>query len=471
VVKRWKRAVVIGAGPNGLAAAIVLAREGLAVEVIEAADTVGGSCRSAELTLPGFVHDVCAAIHPMAAGSPFFRTLPLHEHGLEWVHPEAPLAHPLDDGTAVMLERSPEATAENLGPDAATYLRLMKPLVRDWPSLADDLLAPVRLPRHPVLLAKFGWQALRSAEALARSRFRGERARALFAGLAGHSMLRLDAVASASFGLVLAAAGHAVGWPVVRGGSQKLMDALASYFRSLGGHIQTGRPVDSLDGFSPDTLMLADIAPRELLRIGGPRLPRIYRRVLQHYRHVTAAYKLDYALTAPIPWTAPACRRAATLHLSGSLAETAASERAAWNGRVAERPLVLLAQQSLFDPSRTPAGRHTLWAYCHVPNGCEVPMESRIEAQIERFAPGFRKLVLARSVHGPRALEAYNPNLVGGDINGGAPDIFQFFIRPSLRLYATPLHNLFLCSAATPPGGGVHGMCGYYAAEVALRAA
>jgi phytoene dehydrogenase-like protein len=465
-------AVVVGSGPNGLAAAITFAQAGKSVLVLESRDTIGGGCRSAELTLPGFVHDVCSAIHPLGLGSPFFRTLPLHEHGVEWVHPPAPVAHPLDDGTAVLVERSVQETARGLGPDSGSYERLMAPLVADWDRLAPELLGPLRPPRHPIAMARFGLQAIRSARGLAEARFRGERARALFAGIAGHAILPLERRATAAIGLVLGTVAHAVGWPLPRGGSQRIADALASYLRTLGGTIATGSPVESLDALPPSRAVLLDVTPRQLLRMAGDRLRGLYRRQLEAYRYGPAAFKLDYALSGPVPWRARDCGRAATVHLGGTLAEIAASEAAVGEGGHPERPYVLLAQQSLFDPSRAPAGKHTVWAYCHVPNESTFDMADRVEAQIERFAPGFRDLVLARSVLTPARLQEHNANYVGGDINGGAQDLRQMFARPALRVvpYSTPVRGLYICSSSTPPGGGVHGMCGHHAARAALRA-
>jgi len=464
-------AVVVGAGPNGLAAAIVLARAGCAVLVVEAGESVGGGTRSAALTLPGFVHDVCSAIHPLGAGSPLFQTFPLDRFGLEWIQPPVPLAHPLDDGTAVLLERTVEATAAGLGPDASAYRRLMAPLVADADRILRFILGPFRIPRHPLALARFGLTALRSAVGLASEQFEGERARALLAGLAAHSMLPLERSPSAAVGLVLAMLGHTAGWPLPRGGSQHIADALAAYVRSLGGEIVTGRPVRALDELPPCRAVLLDLTPRQVLAIAGQRFPAGYRRWLERYRYGPGVYKMDWALAGPIPWRAPECQRAATVHLGGTLDEIAAAERAVAAGRHPERPFVILAQPSLFDTSRAPAGRHTAWAYCHVPNGSRVDMTERIEAQVERFAPGFRDLILARSVARPADLEQYNPNYVGGDINGGLQDLRQLFTRPAPRLnpYTTPDPRLYICSASTPPGGGVHGMCGYWAARAALR--
>jgi phytoene dehydrogenase-like protein len=455
--------VVVGSGPNGLAAAIVLARAGREVTVLEAEDTVGGGCRSAELTLPGYVHDVCSTVHTLAAGSPMLRDLPLPE----LVQPEVPLAHPLDDGTAVVALRSVAETAAGLGVDARAYARLFEPLARE--ELFDAVLGPLRLPPHPVLMARFGLGAVRSAIGLARSRFAGERARALFAGCAAHSMLPLSAPASAAYGMMLLAGAHAVGWPVARGGSQRITDALIGVLRSHGATVESGRRVTSLDQLSGE-LVLLDVTPRQLLRMTD-RLPPRYRRGLERFRYGPGVFKLDWALDGPIPWTAPEARRAGTVHLGGTLAEIAASEAAVTRGEHPERPFVLLAQATVCDPTRAPAGKHTGWAYCHVPNGSTRDMTAAIEAQVERFAPGFSRLILARSAHDSREVERRNANHVGGDINGGLLDWRQLFTRPVARPvpYSTPLPGVFLCSSSTPPGGGVHGMCGYWAAQAALR--
>jgi len=464
-------AIVVGSGPNGLAAAVVLARAGLSVRVLEAADTIGGGARSAELTLPGFVHDVCSAIHPLGAASPLFRMLPLQEHGVEWIEPSAALAHPFDDGTAALLERSPEAAAPALGEDERRWRRLFAPLARDAEPLLDEVLAPLHVPSHPLTLARFGARAALSATALARLSFRDAKARGLFAGLAAHSMLPLARPPSAAFGLMLGLLGHSVGWPFPRGGSQRLSDGLASYLRSLGGEIETGHRVESLAELQGTRPVLLDVSPRGLLALAGDRLPSRYRRGLERYRYGPGVFKLDLALDGPIPWRAEECTRAGTVHLGATLEEIAASEAAAWRGKIVERPYVLLAQQSLFDATRAPAGQHTVWAYCHVPNGSTIDVTERIERQIERFAPGFRDRILARSALGPADLERHNANNVGGDINGGAATLSQLFTRPVARLspYTTPLPGVFLCSASTPPGGGVHGMCGYHAAQAALR--
>jgi len=461
-------AVVIGSGPNGLAAAIVLAWAGRRVVVFEAEPTIGGGTRSAPLTLPGFTHDVCSAIHPMAAASPIFRTLPLAKYGLEWIEPPIMLAHPFDGGTAASVVRSLEDTAIGLGVDGRAYDRLIRPIIDDWPRLESAVLGPLRWPDHPLSLARFGLNAFRTARSLARSAFATERARGLFAGAAAHAMLPLDKSVTAGFGLVLLAFAHLAGWVLARGGSQSLADALAAHLRSLGGEIVANTRVTSLDRLPPARAILCDLSPKPFLQIAGHQLPEWYRSKLARYRYVMGAFKVDWALDSPVPWRAPECARAGTIHLGGPLDEIAASEREVWNGGHPERPFVLVTQPTVFDPSRAPEGKHVLWTYCHVPNGSTVDMLPRIEQQIERFAPGFRERVLAKSVMRPADIERHNANLVGGDIGAGASDIWQLFTRPTRHAYSTPVPGLYLCSAATPPGVGVHGMCGYFAATRAL---
>lgn len=465
-------AIVVGAGPNGLAAAIELARAGWSVRVYEARDTVGGGTRSAELTLPGFVHDVCSAIHALGMASPYLSQLPLQDHGLQWIQPDIPLAHPLDDGTAVTLLRSVDETAAALGRDGAMYRRLMRPLVDHWPQLSEDILGSlIRIPRHPFLMARFGLAALPPAKTLSRAIFRTPQARALMAGNAAHSQLSLEHLASASFGLVLATLGHAVGWPLPRGGSQRIADAMAGYLQSLGGEIVTGHPVENLDALPPARAVLLDLTPRQVVQIAGHRLPQRYKSALECYRYGMGVFKVDYALSGPIPWTAEACRRAGTVHIGGTLDEIAVSESAAWHGGICEKPFMILAQQSLFDDIRAPQGQHTCWVYCHTPHGSTEDMTERIEQQIERFAPGFRDLILGRHTMNSADFQRYNANYIGGDINGGAQDMLQLFLRPVPRIvpYTTPVKGLYLCSSSTPPGGGVHGLCGYHAARAALR--
>ncbi len=471
-------AIVVGSGPNGLAAAIRLAQAGWTVIVVESAPTPGGGVRSADLTLPGFVHDVCSSVYPMGLCSPFLSTLPLKDHGLEWVFPPVALAHPFDDGTAALLHYSLDETVAGLGAaDGAAYRQVVGDLVPHWRELFADVFRTPKPPRHPFLMTKFGLRAIRSGRELARSAFVTEKARGLFAGLAAHSMLPLEDLSTSAIALVLATAAHAAGWPFARGGSQQLTNALVSFLKSLGGQIVTGCNVDSLDQLPPARAVLLDITPRQFLRIAGGRLNGSYRRKLERYRFGMGAYKVDWALSRPAPWRAPECKLAGTVHLGSTLDEICDSERrasqplrvgqgnAAWKS---DPPYVLFAQPSLFDPTRAPEGKHTAWAYCHVPNGYAGDMTAAIEGQVERFAPGFRDCILARSVMGPAALEAHNPNIVGGDIGGGAMDLGQLILRPTARLYGTPLSRVYLCSSATPPGPGVHGMCGYWAAEKAL---
>jgi phytoene dehydrogenase-like protein len=461
-------AIVVGSGPNGLAAAIVLARAGRSVDVYEADTTIGGGCRSAQLTLPGFVHDVCSAIHPMALASPVFRSLPLADHGLEWVEPPAMFAHPFDETRAAIVERSLPETALGLGIDDGGYRRLVGSVVRAWDLLEEAILGPPRWPDHPIALARFGLDALQSADRLARRYFNGMRARGLLAGVAAHAMLPLDRPPTGAIALVLTATAHAYGWPFPRGGSQRLSDALVSYLRSLGGRVFTGRPVVSVDELPRARAILFDLSPRPLLAVAGHRFTSSYRRSLERYQYGMGVFKVDWALDAPIPWKDPGVARAATVHLGATLEEISTSERDVWEGRASERPFVLLAQQTLFDASRAPAGKHTAWTYCHVPRGSRADMLPRIEAQIERFAPGFRERVLARHVMTPEDLERYNPNFAGGDIGAGVSDLRQLVVRPTLRWYRTSARGLYICSASTPPGVGVHGMCGYFAAMAAL---
>ena len=452
---------IIGSGPNGLAAAIVLAAAGHATTVFERNDRIGGGCSTAELTLPGFRHDLGSSVYPMAVASPFFRSLPID---VPWIQPDAPCAHPLDDGTAVMLERTVDATAANLDDaDRERYRRTFGFLGENFMALAEDLLRPIlRLPKHPWAMARLGTGALLPAVVEAK-RYAGPRARALFAGMAAHSVLSLESTASAAVGLVLMAAGHGVGWPIVRGGAQTLVDVLAGHFESLGGRIEVGHVVTELDPAARMTL--GDITPRQLLAIAGAALPPDYRRQLEAFRYGAGAFKVDYALSEPIPWTAKDCLRSATVHLGGSFEEIVASERTFTESK----PFVLLVQPSLFDATRAPSGKHTAWAYCHVPNGSSVDRLADVEGQIERFAPGFRECVLARAVSPPAALEQWNPNLVGGDFSGGWMGLQQLVFRPTRSLYRTPARGLYLCGASTPPGGGVHGMAGYHAAQTALR--
>ena len=454
-------ATIIGSGPNGLSAAIVLASAGIATTVVERNPRIGGACSTAETTLPGYLHDLGSSVYPIGIASPFFRGLGID---IPWIQPSAPCAHPLDDGTAVLLEHSIESTLENLDAcDRRKYRSLLALLSERFAQLAPELLGPIlHLPRHPFLLTHFGLSALLPAASLARSRFSGVRARALFAGMAAHSVLPLESDGSAAAALVLMAAGHASGWPIVKGGAQMLSDALAHHLQSLGGRIETSREIQQLPATD---LVLADVTPRQLLRIAGSELPAAYRQKLARFRYGAGAYKIDYALNAPIPWTAKECCRAATVHLGGTLEEIIASERSF----TSNSPFVLVVQPSLFDPSRAPRDQHTAWAYCHVPNGSDGDRVSVIEAQIERFAPGFRECVVARSVSPPAALEQWNPNLIGGDLSGGSMDLRQLLFRPTASLYNTPVKGLYLCGASTPPGGGVHGMAGFHAATAALR--
>jgi phytoene dehydrogenase-like protein len=464
-------AVVVGSGPNGLAAAITIAHAGRSVLVLEAKNTIGGGTRTEELTLPGFRHDVCSAIQPLALMSPFFRSLDLRPRGLEWIQPPVPLAHPLDKEPAVLLERSLEATAEGLGMDEDGYRRLIGPAVRDWTRIVPELLKPLGIPRAPFPLMRFGPRAMRSAVGLARSWFKGVRAQALFAGNAAHAIFPLQHLSSAGFGLMLSMSGHAVGWPIARGGSQAIADALASYLKSLGGEIQVGAPVSSMADMPRARALLFDITPRQLAEMAGSTFPSEYVERLQKHRYGSGVFKLDWALSAPIPWKDANCSRAGTLHLGGTLEEIAAAELDVWRGIPPERPFVLISQPSLFDSTRAPAGSHTAWVYCHVPNGCTFDMTQAIEDQVERFAPGFKSLVLAKHTMTPSEMEVYNPNYIGGDIAGGVQSFWELFVRPLGRwgAYSTPRKGLYMCSSSMPPGGGVHGMCGHLAAKEALK--
>ena len=465
-------AVVIGSGPNGLAAAITIAQAGRSVVVYEARDTVGGGTRTSELTLPGFRHDVCSAIHTVGVISPFFKRLPLTEFGLEWIYPPVETAHPLDGGRAVLLHRSVERTAQALGEDGQAYQRLFNPLVKNYARIADDLLGPLPLPpRHPFALARFGLNAIRSASGLVSSKFRSEAARALLAGFGGHAIQPLESWSTAGVALTLMGAAHHAGMPLAKGGSQSIADALAGYLQFLGGSILTGHPIERFEDLPPAKTYLFNTSPAGLVKICGERLPAGYQKALKKYRYGPGVFKVDYALDSPVPWQAQECLQAATVHVGGSYEEIAQSEGEAWQGIHSEKPYVLATQTSLFDASRAPQGKHTLWAYCHVPQGSSVDMTGRIEAQIERFAPGFRERILARHTFNAVEMEAYNPNYVGGDIVGGVQNLRQLYFRPivSLNPYRTPARGIYLCSASTPPGGAVHGMCGYYAARSALR--
>lgn len=473
-MKTMRSASVIGSGPNGLAAAIVLAQVGASVDVYEAEEQIGGASRTLPLTLPGFRHDFGSAVHPMGVGSPFFSSLSLDQYGLEWVHGLAPLAHPLDDGTAITLERSLDDAVRAFGEDGPAWRRMMELAVASWPDFADEILGPLlRIPRHPLLLARFGLQAMLPANLLAKMCFRNPRTRALFAGLAAHSFLSLDAPLSSAVAIVLGAAAHAVGWPIPRGGAQAIPDALAAHLHALGGRVHTSRRITALaqldSASAKRDLVLCDVTPRQMLSIAGNELSDSYRGKLTRFVPGPGAFKIDYALSEPIPWTAPDCRRAICVHIGGSAEDIARSEDAMAHGRISARPFMILAQPSLFDPTRAPQGKHTVWVYCHVPNGCTADMSAIIEKQIERFAPGFRDCVLASQVSTPAALEAADANLLGGDVSGGAMSIGQMILRPTLSQYATSNPNIYLCSASTPPGGGVHGMCGYHAAKLAIQ--
>lgn len=464
-------AVVIGSGPNGLAAAITMQREGLSVLLIEGKETIGGGLRTAELTLPGFKHDVCSAIHPLAVGSPFFNSLPLKQYGLEYIYSPYAAVHPLDDGTAAILHSSLAQTAAGFGVDQKAYMNLMQPLLTSWPDILPDILAPLQIPRHPVKLGQFGLKAIQSAQHVAKRYFKTEQAKAMWAGMAAHGMMPLNKPVTAAIALVLLLAGHSKGWPMPKGGSQKIADALAAHFMALGGKIETGSMITSLSQLPLSKAVLFDTGPKQLLQIAGHSLSSIYKWQLRRHKYGMGVFKVDWALAEPIPFIADACHKAATIHIGGTHAEVAASEQLAADGKVAGKPFVLLAQHSLFDKSRAPKGKHTAWGYCHVPGGSKVDMTNAIESQIERFAPGFRDRILARHVMDSAQMESYNPNYTGGDINGGLQNLAQLFTRPALRLspYRTSAKGLYICSASTPPGGGVHGMCGYHAARRVLK--
>ncbi|HEY0899772.1 MAG TPA: NAD(P)/FAD-dependent oxidoreductase [Sphingobacteriaceae bacterium] len=463
-------AVVVGSGPNGLAAAINLQMQGYSVLLIESKEVVGGGMRSAPLTLPGYMHDICSAIHPLAAGSPFMKTLPLEAHGASFIYPEIAAAHPFDNEDAAILCKDLEATAGQLGEDGPAYLKLMKPLTEDWDDLSKDILGPLRVPDHPLKMAQFGVNALTSASFLSR-RFSTERARGLWAGMAAHAIQPLSNLATSAIGLVMLVSAHSKGWPLVAGGSQQLARAMASYFESLGGKIETGFHVTSLAQLPSAHAILFDVSPRQLLQIAGYKLSSLYRWQLNRYRYGMGVFKIDWALDGQVPFKAEACRRAGTVHLGNTFGEIAASEEMIWKGRHSDRPFVLLAQQSLFDPSRAPENKHTAWAYCHVPHGSTQDMTDVIEAQVERYAPGFRDLILHRSTMNSMQLQDYNANYLGGDITGGVNDLGQLFTRPALRWspYRTSARGMYICSASTPPGAGVHGMCGYHASQQAIK--
>jgi phytoene dehydrogenase-like protein len=465
-------AIVIGSGPNGFAAAITLAKAGVKTLVVEGSAQLGGGVKTEELTLPGFHHDTCSTVHPMAIGSEFFQANPITEFGLEWLHPASPLAHPLDNGGAAMLENSVEKTADSLGADARAYIKLMSYYAQNAEALFEDALKiPHHIPRHPWLLARFGLQAMRSADSLARSHFSGEAARGLLAGLAGHSFLPLTQTPSAAITLMLAIAAHGRGWPVPRGGAGAMTRALLAYFKSLGGSVQVGEYVDDVRKLPRTKFLFFDLVPHGILKIAGAQLPATYRASLERYRMGSGIFKIDFALSDPIPWTAPECRRAGTVHLGNTLEEISASELAHSRDEYCEKPFVLLTQPSVFDSSRAPPGKHIAWAYCHVPRASTRDMTREIESQIERYAPGFRQTILAKYISTPQLVEAKNPNYVGGDISGGLADFKQLFARPVLSFnpYTMPVKGWYICSAATPPGAGVHGMCGYLAAQAALK--
>jgi phytoene dehydrogenase-like protein len=468
--KRDFDAIVVGSGPNGLAAAILMQQKGLSVLLVEGKETIGGGLRSAELTLPGYIHDICSAVHPLAVASPFFEQMPLSEYGLEYIFPPVAAAHPFDNGTAAIIKTSVEDTAGLLGPDERAYKKLMYPVVKDWPLIAPDVLGPLHYPKHRFAMARFGLAALTSASHLAR-RFNTMEAQGLIGGMAAHSMQPLTNLSTSAIALVLMTAAHLKGWPVPKGGSQSIANALAAYFLSMGGKIETNFYVNSMEALPSAHAVLFDVTPKQLLRIAGHRFSSIYKWQLERYRYGMGVFKVDWALDAPIPFTAPACRDAGTIHIGNTFNEIGAAEQQTWDGKIVEKPFVLLAQPAVFDGTRAPQGKHTAWAYCHVPNGSKTDMTNAIEKQIERFAPGFQERILARHTMNPAQMEEYNPNYIGGDINGGVIDLGQLFTRPALRWspYKTSAKGIYICSSSTPPGGGVHGMCGYYAAKRALK--
>jgi phytoene dehydrogenase-like protein len=460
-------AVVVGSGPNGFAAAITLAKYGHSVLMLEANNTVGGGMRSSDLTHSGCIHDVCSAVHPLGIASPFFNSLGLASYGLEWINPPVPLAHPLDDGTAVLLECSLDTTVKNLGADGRAYDKLMRPLVDNWDKLLPEILSPLHFPKHPLALIRFGFMASQSATYMIFKNFITKQAKALFAGMAAHSKMPLDKAGSAAFGLLLGAAGHAAGWPIVKGGSQSIATALQKCFLALGGEVRTGVEVSSLDELPKAKMIILDITPRQLTGIAGNHLLVNQRRRLSQCQYGLGVFKMDWVLDGPVPWKSADCLRAAMVHVGGSFEDIAWAEDEVWNRRHPENPFVLLAQPSLFDATRAPVGKHTVWAYCHVPTGSTFDMSERIEAQIERFAPGFRDRILFRNTMNTAAMEADNPNYVGGDISGGRINLFKLFLMS--KPYSTPIKGVYVCSSSMPPGAGVHGMCGYHAAKKAMR--
>jgi len=463
-------AVVVGSGPNGLSAAIVLQKHGLNVLLIEGKETIGGGMRTMELTLPGFKHDVCSAIHPMAAAAPFFKTLPLEEYGLEYIHPLTPAGHPLPDGTVASLHRSLSETADQLGRDRETYINLLKPLVEHWEGLSSDFLSPLKIPSNPIKLARFGLSALQPATMLAK-KFKETKTRALWAGMAAHGIQPLTNITTSAIGMVLMAAGHHVGWPMLKGGSQSLANALADYFEFLGGKIEKGKMITDFGQIPDAKMVMFDLSPKNLLKIAGGKFSSLYRWQLNRYRYGMGVFKMDFALSQPIPWKSKELKGAGTVHLGGTLEDISNSERLTWEGKYTDNPYVLLAQQSLFDTTRSPEGFHTGWAYCHVPSGSEVDMSTVIENQIEKYAPGFKETIIGKHTFNTKEIEDYNPNYIGGDINSGVQDWSQLFTRPAVRIspYRTSNKNIYICSASTPPGGGVHGMGGYYAAKRAIQ--